>query len=268
MTHSIVDLRSACTAAAASGDTVWVAAADRLCAFDAAGTLRLDLPLSGVRSLGASGSRLAAILDDEMIVWLDPSNGREQGRWPVSRTAVLVSGGGAIWAVDEARGEGLHLGEPGQFIARLPMPGIERAAADGDHLWWMSQTDTVLRDGTRQVDVGVMPGERGGLTVCANAAWLSVSGGFVHVGTWGAKMGPLVAASTGVLPFLTCGSGILVGGSSTDGLVLLDPSVDADVRHLDIDIGDDIGMLVAARSMAWVFPVKRPEAFLVPIRVV
>lgn len=266
MNHSIVDLRSLCTAATATDDTVWAAAGGRLLAFEPAGTLRLDLLLSGVRSLGASGSYLAAILDNEVMVWLDPYSGREEGRQPIGQSAVLVSGGGAIWAIDEASGEGLRLGEPGQVAARVPMPGVDRAAADGDHLWWMSHRDTVLRGGTRDVDVGVRTSDRGGLTVCANSVWLSVSSGFVRVGTWDATKGPLVPTSTGLLPFLTCGSGVLVGGSSTDGLIVLDSSVDADVRRLNIDADGDMGMLVATRTTAWVFSARDSKAWLVPFR--
>ena len=111
-----------------------------------------------------------------------------------------------------------------------------------------------------------MSSECGGLTVCANSVWLSVSRGFVRVGTWNAVKGPLVPASTGLLPFLTCGSGVLVGGSSTDGLVILDPSIDADVRRLEIDAKGEMGMLVATRVMAWVFWMHHPEAVLVPFR--
>ncbi len=266
MTPSIIDLRAPCAAAAATDNTVWCAAGGRLLAFEAAGTPRLDQPLSGVRSLGASGSRLAAILEDGIIVWLDPRSGRETGRLPVSQTSALVSGGGAIWAIDEASGEGLRLGEPGQVAARVPMPGVDRAATDGDRVWWLSRRDTKLRDGSRDVDVGVSPGERGGLIVCANSVWLSVARGFVRVGTWDAMRGPLVPAPTGPLPFLTCGGGVLVGGSSADGLIVLDMSGDADVRRLDIDPSTDVGVLVATRTTAWIFSARHPAALLAPFR--
>jgi len=244
---------------------VWCAAGGRLLSFEAAGTPRLNQSLAGVRSLGASGFRLAAILDEGVIVWLDSRSGRETGRRAVSTKAVLVSGGGAIWAVDEPRSEALRLGEPGQVAARVPVPGVDRAAADGDRVWWLSRRDTKLRDGSREVDVGVGPGERGALAVCANSVWLSVARGLVRVGTWNGAAGPLVPVSAGPLPFLTCGGGVLVGGSSADGLLVLDPLADADVRHLPIDC-DDLGMLVATRTMAWALSARNPEARLVPIR--
>lgn len=266
MTQSIINLRAPCTAAAATDETVWCAAGDRLLAFEAAGTPRLDQPLSGVRSLGASGSRLAAILEDGVMVWLDPRSGREAGRRYIGTKAVLLSGGGAIWAFDEASGEGLRLGEPGQVAARVPMPGVDRAATDGDRVWWTSRRDTKLRDGSREVDVDVRPDERGGLTVCANSVWLSVPRGLVRVGTWDAVKGPLVPSPAGPLPFLTCGGGVLVGGSSTNGLVVLDPSADVDLRRLDIDPDGDVGMLVATRAMAWVFSARQSKAWLVRIR--
>jgi hypothetical protein len=266
LSQSIVDLRAPCTAAAATDDTVWCAAGGRLLAFEAAGTPRLNQALSGVSSVGASGSRLAAIVDDGVIVWLDPRNGRETGRRPLPVNSVLVSGGGAVWAIDEAGGEGWRLGEPGQLLTRVPMPGVDRAAADGDRLWWMSRRDTVLRDGSRDVDVGVEPGERGGLAVCANSVWLSAGRGLVRVGTWDAVKGPLVPVSTGPLPFLTCGGGVLVGGSSSDGVVLLDPSGDVDVRELDLERRGDLGRLVATRTTAWLFSARHTEALVVPIR--
>ncbi|BFU95577.1 MAG: hypothetical protein NTNFB02_22990 [Nitrospira sp.] len=245
---------------------MWCASGGRLLAFEANGAPRLDLPFPGVHSLGASGSRLAAILDDGLIVWLDLRSGREVGRLPIGRTAVLVSGGGAMWAIDEASGEGMRLGEPGRLIARVPMPGLDCAAADGERVWWLSRLDTKLRDGTREVDLGIRPGERGGFTVCANSAWLSVERGLVRVGTWSAMKGPLVPASVGQLPFLTCGGGVLVGASNTD-VVVLDPSADADVRRLDINPDGDVGMLVATRTMAWVFSRQHSKAWLVRFRV-
>jgi hypothetical protein len=265
LTHSIVDLRAPCAAAAATDDTVWCAAGGRLLAFEAAGTPRLNQPLSGVRSLGASGSRLAVIAADA-IVWLDPRTGREVERRPIGKSAVLVSGGGAVWAIDDERGEGWRLGEPGALSEPLRMPGVDRAAADGDRVWWLSKRDTMLRDGTREVDVGVTSRDRGGLTVCANSVWLSVNAGLVRVGTWAAAKGPLVPVSAGLLPFLACAGGALVGGSSQDGLVVLDPSADADVRRLDVDPGGDLGMLVATRAMVWLFSTRHSEALLVPIR--
>jgi hypothetical protein len=245
---------------------VWCAAGGRLLAFEAAGAPRLDLPLSGVRSLGASGSQFAAILDDGVIVWLDPLSGRETDRRPVSRTAMLVSGGGAVWAIDEASGEGLRLGMPGQLIARVPMPDVDRATSDGDRVWWLSRGDTKLRDGTREIDLGVRLGERGGLAACANSVWLSVERGLIRIGTWSAAKGPLMPISAGPLPFLTCGGGVLVGGSSTDGLVVVDPSADADVLGLDIDGDADVGILVATRAIAWVFSARQSKVRLVRFR--
>jgi hypothetical protein len=178
---------------------------------------------------------------------------------------MLISGGGAVWAIDEASGHGLRVGEPGQLIARVPMPGVNRAAADGDRVWWLSRGDTKLRDGRREIDLGVTPGNRGGLTACANSVWLSVEGGLIRVGTWSAAKGPLIPMSAGPLPFLTCGGGVLVGASSTDGLFVLDPSTDTDMRRLDGD--GDVGMLVVTRAMAWVFSARHSKARLVRFRV-
>jgi hypothetical protein len=266
LTSSFVDLPAPCRAAAATDDTVWCAAGDRLLAFEAAGTPKLDLPVSGVRSLGASGSQLVAILQDGVLIWLDPRNGREMGQLPIAQTAVLVSGGGAVWAIDEASGIGLRPGEPRQVAAQLRLPGVDAAAADGERLWWTSRHDTMLRDGSREIELGVGTGERGGLTVCANSVWLSVPHGFVRVGTWDATKGPLVAAPIGPFPFLTCGGGALVGVSSTEGLIVLDPSADVDVRRLEIEPGGEIGILVATRVVAWIFSARQARAQLVRFR--
>jgi hypothetical protein len=266
LTSSIVDLRAPCAAAAATDDTVWCAAGGRLLSFEAAGTPQLNVPLPGACSLGASGSRLAAILDAGVLVWLDSRTGREVSRRPIASTAVLVSGGGAVWAIDETGGEGWRLGAPGALIGPVPMPAVDRVAADGERVWWMSRRDTTLRDGAREVETGVTPEERGALAVCANSVWLSVARGLIRVGTWAAAKGPLVPISAGPLPFLACGGGVLIGGSSRDGLVVLDPSRDADVRHLDVDPGVDLGMLVATRAMAWVLSAQHSKALLVPIR--
>jgi hypothetical protein len=54
--------------------------------------------------------------------------------------------------------------------------------------------------------------------------------------------------------------------SGRHGLFLLDPSIDANVRHLEVDLGGELDFLVVTRSIAWAFPAGRPEARLVPLR--
>lgn len=259
-----MDLPAPCAAAAATDDTVWCAAGGWLLAFDGAGARRLNQPLAGVRALGASGTRLAAALDDGVVTWLDPRTGREIGRRSVGAGATLVAGGGAVWAIDGVTGRGWRLGEPPDLVGPVAMPGVDRAAADGERVWWLSRHDTRLRDGTREVELDLGHEERGGLTVCANSVWLSLPRGLARVGTWGAARGPLVEAA-GPLPFLTCGGGVLVGASSRDGLFVLDPLGDAGVRRLSAEPGE-LGCLVATRDVAWMCSKRDATARLVPIR--
>ena len=266
MGASIHRLPGPCVAAAADGDTVWCVARDRLVAFDAPGTQRRDAPIgAGVRSLAASGQMLVAVVEPGVIVWLDPESGTATQRRPVGGTPVLVAGGGAVWAVDVGSGRAWRVADAGAVLGPTIVADVDRAAADGERLWWTSKRDAFLREGARTVDLGVRRKERGGLAVCAGSVWTSVAKGLLRVGAWKAELGTVVAAPAGPVPFLVCGAGVLVGGSR-DGLFALDPSVDADARRLDADVGGDVGFLVAVRSAAWVFSRRRAQARRIALR--
>jgi len=153
---SIHRLPGPCVAAAADGDTVWCVARDRLVAFDAAGTQRRDAPIgAGVRSLAASGQMLVAVVEPGVIVWLDPESGTATQRRPVGGTPVLVAGGGAVWAVDVGSGRAWRVADAGAVLGPTIVADVDRAAADGERLWWTSKRDAFLREGARTVDLGV-----------------------------------------------------------------------------------------------------------------
>ena len=63
-----------------------------------------------------------------------------------------------------------------------------------------------------------------------------------------------------------CADGVLVGGSGHLGLFVLDPSRDADARHLNVDLGGELSFLVTTRSMVWAIPAGETEARLVAVR--
>jgi hypothetical protein len=254
-------------AAAAAGRRVWCSAGGRLVAFDAAGSLLAEAAEpGGLRALASGGSVVGAALQDGVVLWLDPADGTEQQRVPVGGDATVVAGGGAVWVVDRVSARAWHLGEPGVLGDPVTLPGFDGVASDGERIWWTTRDDTLLTDGERRVDLGVGPDERGGMTACSGAVWVSSPGGLVRVGAWAAERSPPLSAPEGPVPFLACADGALVGGSGRRGLFVLDPLVDADVRHLDVDLGGDLAFLVAAETMAWAIPAGIPEARLVAIR--
>jgi hypothetical protein len=260
---TIIELPGPCGAAAADGETVWCVAGGRFLRFDGNGRPRVNTPIApGVRSVGAVGSTVAATLDPGVVAWLDSSSGKALRQRPASGDAVLVTGGGSIWAVDARTGRAWRLGEPGTLIGPLAVPGVDRAAADGDRLWWTSRHDSTLRGGARPVDLGVAPHERGGLAACAGSIWISITRGLIRVGAWAAEKGLPVLAPTGPVEFLACSGGVLVGGSER-GLFALDPAADADARLIEANVGGDVGLLVATSTTVWMFPARRREARLV-----
>jgi len=263
----IVALPGSLVAAGSDGVTVWCAAGDRLLAFEADGATRASLSApAGLRTLAAAGETLAATLDPGVVAWLDPRSGRVRRSAPVGGEPFVVAGGGAVWTVDPSTSRAWRLGEDDQLVGPVPVPGVDRVAPDGQRIWWTSRHDTLLRQGERSVDVGAGAGERGGLVVCAGSVWLSVTEGLVRVGAWGADRGPAVPAPAGPVPFLVCAGGTIVGSAGPQGLFVLDPSVDADARRLDVHLDADLQLLVGTRAGVWAFPARRPEAHLVNLR--
>lgn len=266
-TASIIELPDRWTAAAASPAGVWCAAGRRLLAFDEAGGRRLEVPLSDeVTCLAAASRWLVAVQPAGTLAWLNADDGTVRATQPAGRSTALISGGGAVWALDRDAGRAWRADEPGAPRDLRLLPDVDQAASDGERLWWTSTRDAWLRDGERAVDLGAaLRRGRGGLAVCVGSVWMGVAGGLCRVGTWGGELGPLVKGLEDAVPFLACAGGVLVGAATRDRLIALDPSADADVRVLDVETGGEVGALVATGRTAWVFPRGRSEVRLVPV---
>ena len=61
-------------------------------------------------------------------------------------------------------------------------------------------------------------------------------------------------------------SRIVIVGASAAGVFVLDPTVDADVRRLDVELEEEPGIVVATRTAAWAFSARQPSAQVVPYR--
>lgn len=249
--------------AAAGGAAVWCAAGGRLLAFGDAGERLRDVAAPrGLTQLAAAGELLVAVVDAR-VAWLAADSGKVVAHRAAGEAPELVTGGGAVWAVDRAAATAWRVLEAGTLNAPRRVPGIERAAADGDRLWWTTREGTVLRDFDRSVDLEA--GGLGAIGVCANSVWISVAAGLVRVGAWDAVAGPIVSAPTGPVPFLACADGALVGASRAGTIFVLDPRADSDARVLADGIGR-IGHLVTARNAVWAFLSDRPAARVVQAR--
>lgn len=248
-------------AAAAAGETVWCAAGDRLLSYSATGEERFDTAApEGLRSLGAGGDGIAATLDTGVIVWFDPETGETRKRASLAGEIDLVSGDQHMWAVDREAGRGWRLDGPGMTGRALALGPVDRAAAEGDRLWWTSREDTLLRGGDRQIDLGVEAAQRGGMAACAGSIWIGARGALVRVGAWAAELGRPIEAPGGPVPHLACSGGAIVGGPAESGLIVLDPSVDAGVRRVDVDVGGELAFLIATQDLVWAFPTGAAEA--------
>jgi len=264
---STVALPGPVRAATTNGATVWCAAGGRLVAYEPAGSPLREAPEpAGLLGLAAIPGVLVAALEPGIVAWLDPDSGREQLRRPVGGELMVTAGGGAVWAFDRSSQRAWRLGGAGVLAEPVRLGDVDQLASDGDRVWWTSRHDTLLRGGARPVDLGVGAGGRGGMTMCAGSAWVSVHGALLRVGAWAAALGSPVAAPEGPVRHLACADHVLVGGSGRHGLFLLDPSIDADVRHLEIDLEGDLDFLVTTRSVAWAIPAGRSQARLVAIR--
>jgi hypothetical protein len=266
-TSRTIALPGAADAATADATTVWCVAAGRLLAFEAAGSLLLDVAAAeGVGTLAAAGGTLAAA-QPGVIAWLEPKDGSVRARTPVGGEPEVMTGGGAIWAFDRRAGRAWRLADEGTLAEPVGVPGADRLAPDGGRVWWTSRDDTLLRGGDRPVDLGVGAAERGAIVACSNVIWVSIAGGLLRVGAWAAELAGSTAAPEGPVEWLCCTGGILAGGSGRRGLFCLDPSVDAGVRSLDdVDLGGALSHLVGTDSVVWAFAAGRAEATLVTVR--
>ena len=261
-----VALPGVAQAATADAATVWCVAAGRLLGFEAAGSPLIDVAApEGVGALAAAGGTLAAA-QPGVIAWLEPKDGSVRARAPIGGEPELVAGGGAVWAFDRSTARAWRLAGEGALAEPVAVPGADRLAADGERVWWTSREDTLLRGGDRPVDLGVGAAERGAIVACGNLIWVSIAGGLLRVGAWAAELAGTTAAPEGPVDLLCCASGILAGGSGRHGLFCLDPSVDAGMRRLDVDLGGELSHLVGTESVVWAFSAERGEATLVTVR--
>jgi hypothetical protein len=236
-------------------------------AYDASGVPLLEAPEpAGLLNLAASADFVAAALEPGIVAWLDPDTGTERLRRTMGGEPVVAAGGGSVWVLDRRSERVWRLADVGALTGPFSLPRVEQFVPDGERVWWASLDDTLLRGGERPVDLEVSASERGGMTVCAGSVWISVIRGLLRVGTWASERGPPMAAPEGPVRLLTCTDGVVAGGSGRRGLFVLDPAVDADVRHLDVDLGGQLEFLVGARSVVWGIPVGRSEARLVAVR--
>ena len=88
--------------AAAGGDTARCVAGGRLLEFNEAGEAVHEVPMTqDVTQLACTRDLLVAIIGSRRrLVWLDRETGRVLAEKAVGDALRLVSGGGAIWAVD------------------------------------------------------------------------------------------------------------------------------------------------------------------------
>lgn len=262
-----VNLPGVCVAAA-GGDTARCVAGGRLLAFNDVGEAVLELPLTqDVTQLACTRDLLVAVTASRRLVWLDQETGRVLAEKSAGDAPRLVSGGGAIWAVDSPSSRAWRVREPGVLDAPLDAPGIDEAAADGDRLWWTSRYDTQLRDFARAEDIGRAAGERGALVVCFNSVWISVRKALCRVGAWDAKRGLDLAAPYGPVPFLVCAQGALVGATAGGEFFSMDPRIDADVRafHGAEPMGP-LGHVIAVNDSIWAFDSGGNAAHFIRLR--
>ncbi len=254
-------------AAASDGTRVWCAAGGRLLAYEPNGAPLLEAPEpTGLLALAAVPGVVVAILEPGIVAWLNPGTGSVQFRHPLGGDLTAAAGTNAVWVLDRSCGRTWRLSDTGGLTEPVRLGDVDRIAPQGDRLWWTSRHDSLLRGGTHPIDLGVDASGRGGMTVCAGSVWISARRVLLRVGAWTAELGPPVAAPEGPVAHLACADGVLVGGSGHHGLFLLDPSRDADARHLDVDLGGELSFLVTTRSMVWAIPAGGTEARLVAIR--
>jgi hypothetical protein len=252
--------------AAADSSRVWCVSGRRVWIFEPEGD---EVAASAIpeelASLAAGGGAAVGATSAGVLVWLDPHSGQAVARAPIGGSPFVVGGDDAVWAIDPASGRAWRLTEPGTADEPVAVGDVELAAPLGDRLWWTALSDTLLRDGAREVDLGHAAAERGAIVACSGAVWVSVHRAVVRVGGWSADTSPPLAAPEGPVRHLVCAGGTLVGASGRRGLFTLNPAVDASIQHHDIDLGGELHALVAAGSAVWAFPSERDEARVVAL---
>lgn len=260
MTTATVALGGLARAATWDGRRVWVAAGDALAAFEPDGTEVLRRPAPGVVSLAAGAEGVVAVREPGVLVWFDGA-GQETARRPAGGDVALVGGGDGTFCVDAASERAWAVTGPGTVGPAVAVPGVASATVARGAVWWTSRHDTLLRGNGMEMDLGV---PAAAIAACAGSVWAGVDASLVRVGAWGGDTSPPLPAPFGPA-LLSCGDGRLVGASA-GGVFVLDPSVDADARALDVELDEAPAILVATRTSAWLFSPTRPEARVLPYR--
>lgn len=264
-TSAAVALGATAQAATWDGRRVWCVTGETLEAFDPAGERILEHSAPhGFHSLAAGPDALVGLAEPGVLVWLDGTTGAEVTRRPLGGEAVLVGGSDGVFVVDRTSERAWPVAGPGAVGPPTPVPGIDRATAARGAIWWTSRADTVLRGNGLEVELGPFAERRGGIVGCAGSVWVSIQGGLLRVGAWGGDTSPALPAPFGPVE-VACGDGRIVGASRA-GLFVLDPSVDADARRLELDfeLDQDPAVLVATKTSAWLFSSTEPSARVVP----
>ena len=195
-----------------------------------------------------------------VVVWFDGA-GEEVARRPAGGALAMVGAADASFCVDAASERAWAVTGPGTLGPPVAVPGVAGATVAQGTIWWTSRHDTVLRGNGMEVDLGVPAAAIAG---CAGSVWASVEATLLRVGAWGGDTSPPLPAPFGPA-LLSCGDGRLVGASAA-GVFVLDPSADAGVRALDVDLDEAPAIVVATRTSAWLFSSTRPQALVVPYR--
>ena len=257
-----VALGGVARAATWDGQRVWALVDDTLAAFEPGGgqVVRRRGP-SAVSSLAAGPEGLVAAAGG-MVVWLDGVTGDDVAQRAAGGEVVVVGGHEGVFVVDRASERAWPATGPGTLGPPAPVPGVAHATVARGAVWWTSGHDSAVRGNGMEVELPVPLGAA--LTGCAGSVWVAAEGALLRVGAWGGDTSPPMPA-----PFtpsvLACGDGRLVGASAA-GVFVLDPSADADVRRLDVDLDEEPGVLVATGTAAWLFSAHSPSALVVPYR--
>jgi len=262
---TVIRLPAPAQAAAGGTATVWCAAGDQLLSFDQFGVPRLTHPLSDVRSLATVGETVAAVIGERSLAWINGETGEIKRQEELAGRSFLASGGGAIWVIESDTGSARRVIGPGKTSKSISVRDVGGVASDGDQLWWFSTRERFVREEQHVIALNQTINGPAAMTLCSGSVWLGVGGGLLSISAWNGQTRPMLPIPVGDASHLTCGAGILVGGSS-EGLFVLDPSADADVRRLDAAVPGQLGHLVATRFVAWAFSADSPVAVTVPIR--
>jgi hypothetical protein len=177
----------------------------------------------------------------------------------------LQSGGERLYAATAGDTSGLIQLAPDSGLSRLEAPGIATFAPGALGVYWISADDTLRfshQGATQAVDLPIRFANRtGAMVVCANSLWVSVTDALVLISATTLEIRSELAAPEGPVRHLICDGGQrIIGG--TRGVFVLDPSVDDDVRRIDLDSASELQALVAAGDRIWALESAEPTVHI------